>query len=535
VLIWEASIWDTVLCGQVPPGPSTAQPGRRSLAAARHRGPVRCLHRRAAAQLLCPRGHAISHRTAGVSKSTATGNRRGREAGYRKVLARADRAVLLALAGCAALMMLAYGMQHGPAPDLAVSALFVALFVLLDLSAIDVATHGTRWEMSLTNIVVAASFVVAAGTWQIPDVALAALISCGIRHVSDARRLLICLAAPVGAVAAASTAAAAVPDRVARGVLAGLVFTAAMLTAMAAATAITDRSPFTRLVLSRARLSGPQGMANVGFGVMAGLLAADRPVYALTAVLPTLVFLRSHLAVSARNDATSFLEQVVSVYRGDGSGRRSVVTGLAQTAHRLFGTDDVRLAVINLDGSLTEWQFDPADDSVSRTSGVELLSQWWLSTALRDDGVVQTGGRDGLAWATVRVGRPEHPRAVLLVQRPVTGTHPAPARPVAARSAWTPVTGPFTREELRVARLLAADARTLLADDPVTPARRRPLTVVDTDGVAAPSGWLRAQEVEEATATLLAEIRAGAGVPRIVSALHEVEQATAAVLGSAAP
>ena len=424
----------------------------------------------------------------------------------------AGRVRLLA-AGCV-LLAVVLGLLSGwgtpawwalPALALAVAA--------TELAVVHLQFGRQRWTFSLTEGVLGAALVCAAGAWTVVAVAI------GVALAQTARRQpRLKLTYNVAQFALATSAGQLVAELGGGGVAgagAGLAaFWLLNYVLVVLVVAITSGQPPRALVGSSGLLSAVHVAGNASIGVLAAFLAREAPLGLLGLLVPLALLWTSYEQESRRSGEARLFAELARGQEQASSRSTDVSAQVVLTAAaRLFGGADVEMVLRAPEGPVL---YAGDEDGVPRRLRVDpdAFDEPWVLRALGARRV-STGSEDGRPWCSAVLGGPDTPLAVLVARRPLG----APA---------------FGRAEVRLAQVLVGQAESWLSVSELS-ARHRAATeqVVAAGGAARALGDLGAQTtpaltvLRDSAGRLSRLAETAAGVDDIVEELHLVERAVA--------
>ncbi len=387
-----------------------------------------------------------------------------------------------------------------------------------ELAAVRLASSRQRWNLSFTEVALAAALALATGAWVVVAVGAGAALAQAVRAAPGPARVgrvvQLVLAAAVGQQLAASAgggAAAACVGMLAFWTARNLLDALPLLPGRPPATAGTAD-------VARAALHTAGGAS---FGLLAAHLAVTAPAALLALVVP-LALLRSSADQQGRaaSEVRLFAELARGQEREGGRSRDVSAQVVVTAAARLLGDADVDLVLLAADGPVV-YRGDARGAPQRRRVGPDVFDEPWVRSALGSRGLAY--GRDEQGPHLVAVlGDPDDPAAVLRARRGVRSPSFDPA-------------------ERRLAALLVAQAEAWLSGAPSTPrtreapgradvARQTTKALSHLDSATAPALLVLRESADRLAR--LAE-RAG-GVDDIVEELHLVERAVASLLGAIA-
>ena len=423
-----------------------------------------------------------------------------------------DAGVRLTAAGCAAAAAAVVGLTGWGSPSWWALPLLAAAVAVSELAVVHLQFGRQRWTFSLTEAVLGAALVLAAGGWVVAAVALGVAAAQRLRAqpllnlqfntaqfaASAAAGVLVSLAAGGGVVGACAGLAA---------------FWALNYTLVAVVVSITSAQPLRTLILSSALLSGLHTAGNSSIGLLSAFLAREAPSGLLGVVVPLALLWTSYDQEARRSaEARLFAELARGQERATDRSTDASAEVVLTAAARLFGGADVEMVMLAADGPV---RYVGDEQGALRRARVDpdAFDEPWVLRALAA-GRVSTGTDRGRAWCAAVLGEPEAPLAVLVARRP-------------------PGASPFGRREVGLARVLAAQAESWLASSGAaghhscTPRTDSPVAAAADDPAAPALTVLR-----ESSVRLSRLADADAGLEDIVEELQVVERAVAALLGA---
>lgn len=417
----------------------------------------------------------------------------------------------MAVIGVAGLLLLP---SDWPSP--AYLLLVASLVGVSEVAAVRAKLGSGRWTVSLTEAVVAACLLLNPGAWLILAIAAGVVPAQIIRK----RTLEKCIF-NVGMHATITTVAVIATLLLPTGpwwvFLAMMAFWLCNITIVARAASWATGKPMLQLVRNQITHSVMHAASNSSLGLIAATLIPLSAHHALLLLPPAAFLLFAYVTVWREHDSAELLEQIVTA---NDALRTSTAFGVASkliaTCKGVLGAKVVKVLILE-DQTATAYQSGTTPSRpVEPLAGPEALQSWWARTAMSRPEAVTHGVRDGKSWMVLRVGPQTEPDAIVALSR----TYPR---------------GGFTRSELRVAKQLQQYA--VVWTSALKAAVRERHAAQAISDHAARNATLPHHQVAEvinATARLAETAEAPArDVKTIVSELHRVEYAVAALVGSA--
>ena len=402
----------------------------------------------------------------------------------------------------------------------------LAIAVLAAESApINVTVARQRVTFTLTEGVVGAAFLLAAGTWTILAVLLG-LVPTLIATRQSALKFQYALAQYFIGTATAAFVVTHLGDGVPAAVVGMAVWWVVNQVVSAIPLSIMSGERFVSMVFEDAPLHGVHAAGTTSIGLLAAWLAINAPFGLLGLLVPViLLWISFDEQTSKTGEARLFAElargQEQAITHSVDISARVVLTAAA----RVLGGADVELIVVEHEGPVVY----SGDESgrTQRRADDEAFDLPWVLRALGARGVL-TGSEAGRPFCSAVVGDADQPMAMLIARRPA-GTSGFGRR----EAALTGVLVNQAKSWLSVASLAASRDEAVARADAADEAARS-LGNIGADTAPA-LGMLRD------SATRLAHLAGGSSgtsgeeaVTDIVDELHAVERAVASLLGAIA-
>lgn len=407
----------------------------------------------------------------------------------------------------------------------ALPALAVAV-AASELAVVHLPLGAQRWTLSCTDALCTLVFALAPGGWMVLSVPAGVAVAQLIRRRRMDRLVFnvaqFAAAAAAGAFAAGVAAGAGLP-RLSVAAVAMTAFWLVQTPLVAGVVAVGDDRPLPLLLAGSAPVAFVHTAASAAVGLLAAWLTVHAPVGLLGLLVPVVLLLSSFDQSGHRAGEARLFAELARGQEEAGGGSVDVSAQVLLTAAaRLFGGAEVQMLVFGGDG-LVRYAGDALGVPVHERVGVQAMDAPWIPEVLA--GGVVSGIDAAHPYCGMRVGPAERPLALLLARR-------------------GPGTGPFTRREIRLARVLVGQAESWLAVADLAAARDAAL------GRAAAAGHTARAlgDLGADTAPALTILRESAGrlsrlaaqgdgqdaVAGIVEELHTVERAVASLLGAIA-